>query len=57
MAQEELKVPLAYKWVESHYEPVAMNGNGNNINIPSPPRDDEKKMLPKPKPPRKVDKI
>lgn len=57
MAQEELKVPLAYKWVESHYEPVAMNGNGNNINIPSPPPDDEKKMLPKPKPPRKVDKI
>ena len=57
MAQEELKVPLAYKWMESHYEPVAMNSNGNNINIPSPPQDDKKKMLPKPKLQRKVDKI
>lgn len=56
LAKKELEVPLAYRWVESRFEPVAMNPGGN-ANPPSAPEDDKKQMLSKPKPPRKLDKI
>lgn len=55
-AQNELNLPMSFKWVESRFEPVAM-GPGGNANPPSAPQDDKKKVLDKPKPQRKVDKI
>jgi hypothetical protein len=55
IAKKELETPLAYKWVESHYQPIAMNGGGNGNN--NPPKDDVGKNLPPPKPKRKIDKI
>jgi hypothetical protein len=57
MAEEELKVPLAYKWVESHYEPLVRKENGTASNTVSVPQDDKKKELPRLKPQRKFDKI
>lgn len=57
IAQKELDVPLSYKWVESRFKPIAMN-QGGNVNAPRrAPEDDKKRVLPKPKPQRKVDKI
>ena len=55
-AKNELDLPMSYKWTESRFEPVAM-GPGGNANPPSAPEDDKKRMLAKPKPPRKIDKI
>jgi hypothetical protein len=56
VAEKELEIPLAYKWVESRYEPVAMNPAVNPA-LPSVPEDEKKRMLAKPKHPRKLDKI
>ena len=55
IAKKELETPLAYKWVESHYNPVAMNGGGGGGN--NNPKDDKPRNLPPPKPKRKIDKI
>ena len=56
VASTELDLPFAYKWVESHFDPVAIK-TGGNPNPPATPRDDERKVLPQPKPQRKFDKI
>jgi len=58
LAQRELDVPLGWKWQES-YTPMPKAGPmqpGNNNNNPMP-RDDQKRMLPKGPPKRKVPKL
>lgn len=56
-AQKELAVPMSYKWVESRFEPVALNPGGNANASRKAPEDDKKRTLPEQKPQRKVDKI
>lgn len=43
VANEELKTPMGYKWMEGYLEPDIMKMNDNGNNIPKPPKDDEKR--------------
>ena len=55
MAQDELKVPFAYKWVESHDQPKAKDGK--NTDKPGGPRDEKKKKGPFIAPKRALQRI
>ena len=55
IAQEELKTPMGYKWLEGYVEPKKNNVGGGN-NIPSPRKDDAKNKI-EFKPQRKAEKI
>jgi hypothetical protein len=60
LAAEELRMPLGYRWVEARTgvnDPPPMNGNGNGNNRPSARPDDQKRMLPPPKPSRDFKKL
>ena len=52
LAQRELKVPLGWEWRELYTGVNAPRENAGNNN-PRPPQDDQRRMLPKPKPKRK----
>lgn len=54
IANEEIKTPFGYEWIENYIEPPKMGGGGNNN--PNPPKDDTIKKL-QPKPQRKIEKI
>ena len=58
LAERELKVPLGWRWKEEFTDlsPPAPRGAGNNNNNPAPPRDESRRMLPKP-PSRPVPKL
>ena len=58
VAGEELRVPLGYRWRESHTgvnDPKMQDGNGNNN--PTAPNDDKKRMLAPPKPKRDLKRL
>ena len=56
-AMEELKTPLGYEWVErwTNVKKEKMGAGGNNV--PTAGKDDQKKMLAPPKPPRNLKNI
>lgn len=59
LAKRELTTPLGWRW-EASYTPQADNTGpavNNNDNAPRIPRDDQKRMLPKPPPTRQVPKL
>ena len=58
VATEELRVPLGYRWTESHTgvnDPKMQDGNGNPV--PTAPSDDKKRMLAPPKPKRDLKRL
>ncbi|MBU6275297.1 MAG: VWA domain-containing protein [Planctomycetes bacterium] len=58
VAAEELRVPLGYRWTESHTgvnDPKMQDGNGNPV--PTAPSDDKKRMLAPPKPKRDLKRL
>ena len=56
LARRELKFPLGWKWTESYFEPPQPRRPRQNNNNRTP-RDDERRMLEKPKPTRKVPRL
>ncbi len=58
VAGEELRIPLGYRWTESHTgvnDPKMQDGNGNNN--PTAPSDDKKRKLAPPKPKRDLKRL
>ncbi|MSR27717.1 MAG: VWA domain-containing protein [Planctomycetaceae bacterium] len=56
LAATELRTPLGYRWTErfTGVNTPQMADAGNNINVPAPPTDDQKRKLGPPKPKRNL---
>ena len=60
IAKQELAIPLVWKWTEDYTNldpPRNQVASNNNNNGPNTPRDDRRRMLPKPKPKRPAPKL